>query len=218
MTVILDLVTDGEEETRAVARRLATGLRRGDVLALSGPLGAGKTCFVRGLAEGLGYAPREVSGPTFILCRELRPAPGSTAPRLLHLDGYRLAGAEELETIGWDEMLDAGDAVIAVEWPERFGDQLPAHHVAVDLAHVDENRRSLRISAPPELAGRLLPGDEPAPRADGACPTCGKPARDDAVTFPFCSDRCRLVDLGRWLGESYRIMRPLAAEDLDTDD
>ncbi|MHC5115048.1 MAG: tRNA (adenosine(37)-N6)-threonylcarbamoyltransferase complex ATPase subunit type 1 TsaE [Planctomycetota bacterium] len=212
---VIDLTTTGEEETRAVARRLAGAVRGGDVIALSGPLGAGKTCFVRGLAEGLGYDARDVASPTFIVCRELRPPAGSSAPRLLHLDGYRLGGADELETIGWDEMLAAGDAVIAVEWPERFGDELPARRITVELAHVDERRRHLRISAPPDLAERLARRDRRDEREPGACPVCRKPASRSAATYPFCSDRCRLVDLGRWLGESYRIVRPLAAEDLE---
>jgi tRNA threonylcarbamoyladenosine biosynthesis protein TsaE len=103
-----------EAETLTIARGIAAGLRAGSVLLLAGDLGAGKTAFVRGLAEGLGVDPGEVSSPTFTLVHEYR---GGRLP-LIHVDLYRLDRAD-LDEIGLDQDLaDAG--VVAVEWPERL--------------------------------------------------------------------------------------------------
>jgi tRNA threonylcarbamoyladenosine biosynthesis protein TsaE len=204
----IEATTKSAAETEALARRLAERLRPGDVVALEGPLGAGKTCFVRGLAAGLGLDPHDVSSPTFVICQEYEPAAGQGGDRvpLAHLDGYRLTGPEELETIGWEEMLDAGDAVIAVEWAERFGAALPDERVTVAIDHVDETTRRVSITTTATLASRL------PMKAGAPCPVCGRAVADPG-TAPFCSARCRLVDLGKWLGEGYRITRPLEPDD-----
>jgi tRNA threonylcarbamoyladenosine biosynthesis protein TsaE len=107
-------VTRSEDETRALARDSAVALVPGAVLLLSGDLGAGKTAFVRGLAEGLGIDPDQVTSPTFTLVHEYR---GGRLP-LVHVDLYRLDAAE-LDEIGLDSDL-AGRGVVAVEWAERL--------------------------------------------------------------------------------------------------
>ena len=107
-------ISNAEAETRAIAAGLAAGLGPGAVVLLSGDLGAGKTAFVRGLAEGLGIDPGEVTSPTFTLVHEYR---GGRLP-LVHVDLYRLDTAE-LDEIGMDsELAEAG--VVAVEWSERL--------------------------------------------------------------------------------------------------
>jgi tRNA threonylcarbamoyladenosine biosynthesis protein TsaE len=103
-----------EAQTRAIAAALAPSLMPGAVILLSGDLGAGKTAFVRGLAEGLGLDPDEVTSPTFTLVHEYR---GGRLP-LIHVDLYRLDRAE-LDEIGLDQDL-AAHGVIAVEWAERL--------------------------------------------------------------------------------------------------
>lgn len=103
-----------ETETRRIAAAFAASLKPGDVLLLEGDLGAGKTAFVRGLAEGLGVDPGEVTSPTFTLVHEYR---GGRLP-LIHIDLYRLERAD-LDEIGLDQDL-ADRGVIAVEWPERL--------------------------------------------------------------------------------------------------
>jgi tRNA threonylcarbamoyladenosine biosynthesis protein TsaE len=108
-----------EAETRAVAAQLARALKPGDVLLLSGDLGAGKTAFVRGLAEGLDINPDEVTSPTFTLVHEYR---GGRLP-LIHVDLYRLDRAD-LDEIGLDQDL-AATGVIAVEWAERLTRPVP---------------------------------------------------------------------------------------------
>jgi tRNA threonylcarbamoyladenosine biosynthesis protein TsaE len=106
--------SQSENDTRTIAVKVAGGLTAGSVLLLSGDLGAGKTAFVRGLAEGLGISTDEVTSPTFTLVHEYR---GGRLP-LIHVDLYRLDRAD-LDEIGLDQELAAG-GVIAVEWAERM--------------------------------------------------------------------------------------------------
>lgn len=111
--------TRSEEQTRQVAREWAASLTPGATILLSGDLGAGKTAFVRGLAEGLGIDPDDVTSPTFTLVHEYR---GGRLP-LIHVDLYRLESAD-LDEIGVDtDLADAG--VVAVEWSERLVRPLP---------------------------------------------------------------------------------------------
>jgi tRNA threonylcarbamoyladenosine biosynthesis protein TsaE len=142
-------ITRSEEETIAVAREFAATLRAGDVVLLSGNLGAGKTAFVRGLAEGLGINPDDVSSPTFTIVHEYRGG----RLTLYHADLYRLERTAT-EDIGLEEM-GVKDGVLAIEWPDRLTHALPgAREVRLDL--VDENTR--RIQA----AGRPTPSDNSA--------------------------------------------------------
>ena len=129
-------LTHSEEETAAVARALAASLRSGDVLLLSGNLGAGKTAFVRGLAEGLGVDPAEVSSPTFTLVHEYRGG----RLTLYHADLYRLdrAAANEL---GLEE-LGVSDGILAIEWPDRLAPGLSgAREITIDI--IDDRTRRI---------------------------------------------------------------------------
>ncbi|MCB1101676.1 MAG: tRNA (adenosine(37)-N6)-threonylcarbamoyltransferase complex ATPase subunit type 1 TsaE [Kiritimatiellae bacterium] len=127
-------------ETRAWAAAWAVGLPPGAVVALHGELGAGKTCFVQGMAEGLGIAG-PVTSPTFTLLHEY-----GEPVRLIHMDAYRLSGPEEAEDLGFEEWLERG-AILAVEWPERISPLLPSHtlHVYLELGE-DVEERVLRIT------------------------------------------------------------------------
>lgn len=109
-----------EAETREAGRQLAASLRGGEVLSLEGPLGAGKTTFVKGLAEGLGCRPEEVSSPTFTLVHEY---PDGRLP-FVHLDLYRLDDPQELAALGFDDLL-TGQTIAAIEWGDKFPDALP---------------------------------------------------------------------------------------------
>ena len=117
-----------ESETRAIAAALAPGLAPGAVVLLSGDLGAGKTAFVRGLAEGLGIDADEVTSPTFTLVHEYR---GGRLP-LIHVDLYRLDRAE-LDEIGLDQDL-AATGVTAVEWSERLARPI----AGATLVHIED--------------------------------------------------------------------------------
>jgi tRNA threonylcarbamoyladenosine biosynthesis protein TsaE len=132
--------TTSEEETAAVARALAAELERGDVILLSGNLGAGKTAFVRGLAEGLGVDPREVSSPTFTLVHEYHGG----RLTLYHVDLYRLDRAAT-DDLGLDE-LGVADGVLAVEWPDRLTHSFEgARRVKIDI--VDDITRRISVDA-----------------------------------------------------------------------
>jgi len=120
------------EETWAVAAELVPELSPGQVIALSGDLGAGKTTFMQGLGFALGVK-RPVTSPTFTLSVEY-PTPRF---KLVHMDLYRLNGPEDLLAIGFAEYLESG-AVVAVEWPERAGDLIPPNAVRVHFALGDE--------------------------------------------------------------------------------
>jgi tRNA threonylcarbamoyladenosine biosynthesis protein TsaE len=133
--------TASEEETAAVARTLAGGLAAGDVVLLTGNLGAGKTAFVRGLAEGLGIDAREVSSPTFTLVHEYRGG----RLTLYHVDLYRLDRAAT-DDLGLDE-LGVTDGVLAIEWPDRLTHSLtPATRVKIEI--VDDTTRRISITGP----------------------------------------------------------------------
>ena len=174
------------EDTEAFAEVFAARLEPGDVVALEGDLGAGKTCFVRGMARGLGIDPADVSSPTFV---SMQRYAGGRVP-LVHVDAWRMHSPEDLETVGWDEILALRDAVIAVEWPSKVLAALPARRIDVTLA-------------PSASGGRVAMVDDRRREApEASCRTCGAGAR---TNDPFCSDRCRAVDLRRWLTGAYRI-------------
>jgi len=115
------VVCASEEETRALGRNLAEGIAVDATLSLEGPLGAGKTCFVKGLAEGLGIDPAGVSSPTFTLVHEY---PGGRLP-LVHFDFYRLDSEGELAGLGYEEYF-LSPCVRAIEWGDKFPGALPA--------------------------------------------------------------------------------------------
>jgi len=133
-------VTRSEDDTADVARELAAALRAGDVILLSGNLGAGKTAFVRGLASGLGIDPEDVSSPTFTLVHEYRGG----RLTLYHADLYRLERIAT-EDIGLEEM-GVADGVLAIEWPDRLAHAMPgAREVQIEI--VDENSRRITVRA-----------------------------------------------------------------------
>ena len=132
-------VSQSEQETATLAKNLAQRLHAGDVLLLSGNLGAGKTAFVRGLAEGLGHDPDEVSSPTFTLLHEHRG--GRLA--LYHADLYRLDRAATAD-LGLEEA-GVSDGVLAIEWPERLAHAMPGA-ITVAIAIVDDTTRTIAIA------------------------------------------------------------------------
>jgi tRNA threonylcarbamoyladenosine biosynthesis protein TsaE len=134
------ITTQSEEETAGVGRALAGSLAAGAVILLFGDLGAGKTAFVRGLAEGLGIAPEEVSSPTFTLLQEYR---GGRLP-LFHADLYRLNNPREIEELGLEEIAEAG--VLAIEWADKLPARLrPSRSVTIRIAHADGDTRVVAI-------------------------------------------------------------------------
>ena len=124
--------TNSPAETEALGAALGERLSAGAVIAFRGDLGAGKTAFTRGLARGLGYGD-SVTSPTYTIVNEYL---GGRLP-LFHFDMYRLADADALFDIGWEDYLDRG-GVCAVEWSEQVADALPADTVYVTIARCPE--------------------------------------------------------------------------------
>ena len=131
--------TSREEETEACGEALAASLHPGDVVALYGDLGAGKTAFVRGLARGLGIT-ESVSSPTFTIVNEY---PGKIP--LFHFDMYRLRDEQELFDIGWEDYLDRG-GICALEWSERVERAIGPEAIRVTLRRLDDTRREITVS------------------------------------------------------------------------
>jgi tRNA threonylcarbamoyladenosine biosynthesis protein TsaE len=149
-TTKLVLASHSPEETRSLGRSLARRLAPGDLICLFGELGAGKTTFMQGLAEGLG-SPEPATSPSFTLIHEHR---GRVL--LYHLDLYRLR-REDLADAGIEEALRA-DAVVAVEWAERLPEDLRtgALDICLDFDHADPNARQLRFRPRGSRSSQLL--------------------------------------------------------------
>jgi tRNA threonylcarbamoyladenosine biosynthesis protein TsaE len=139
------VTTQSEDGTAALGRELAATLSAGDVLLLFGDLGAGKTAFVRGLAEGLGVSRDEVSSPTFTLIQEYRGG----RLTLFHVDLYRIEDPREFDELGLDEI--AEDGVLAIEWAQKYP-RPPAHAVRVSITHAGESERRIVIDTSTKYA------------------------------------------------------------------
>jgi tRNA threonylcarbamoyladenosine biosynthesis protein TsaE len=135
------IYTHSEGETVAAGRDLGRRLRAGDVVLLTGPLGAGKTAFARGLADGIGADPDDVSSPTFTIVQEYRGR-----VRVQHVDLYRLS-PNEVDDLGLDDLLE--DAVLAVEWPDRWRNA-PAGAIQVTIEPAGGERRRISTSVNPQ--------------------------------------------------------------------
>lgn len=127
------------EETEKIGFQTAQILGGGEVIAFRGGLGAGKTCFTRGLAQGLGFLG-EVTSPTFALIQEYR---GGRLD-LFHFDMYRISSWDELYSTGFFDYLEDG-GVIAAEWSENIENALPENTIYVELSVVSENEREIKI-------------------------------------------------------------------------
>jgi tRNA threonylcarbamoyladenosine biosynthesis protein TsaE len=144
-------ITNSQQETNDFAIAFAKKLSIPAIVQLEGEMGAGKTCFVRGLCEGLGGDPRQVSSPTFSIVQEYEVANGN---RLVHIDAYRLSGEDELESIGWDELLQDAHAIIAIEWPSKIKKAIPAGALLMNISHIDFNSREIE-----EVIAHSVSGD-----------------------------------------------------------
>jgi tRNA threonylcarbamoyladenosine biosynthesis protein TsaE len=165
------------EATREAGRALGEVIDRdGAVIALVGPLGAGKTVFAKGVAEGLGVDPGALASPTFVIAHEYTAPSGR---RLVHADCYRVAGEAELEAAGLLDWLEPG-SVVLVEWGDRFPQALPSDRLRVELSRPvgDDSRRELSAVASGPAAEALLARWCAALRHRGAADgLSGSPAR-----------------------------------------
>jgi tRNA threonylcarbamoyladenosine biosynthesis protein TsaE len=138
-----ELTLTTEADTEALGARIGAELAAGDVVLLSGPLGAGKTVLARGIGRGLGVAGR-VTSPTFVIAREHQPAPGGRGVGLVHVDAYRLGGRAELDDLDLDT--DLASAAVVVEWGEGLADGLARRYLLVRLTRRDDDSRVVLLS------------------------------------------------------------------------
>lgn len=140
------------EDTRAFGERLAGDLRAGDLVILSGPLGAGKTALTQGIGRGLGVRGA-VTSPTFVIARV---HPGPTP--LVHVDAYRVSA--DLDDLGIDEDLD--QAVVVVEWGEGVVEGFSDSHLLISMQRHDDDSRTVHLTGVgPRWEGRALPRSDP---------------------------------------------------------
>ena len=148
----LDIVSHSAEQTQRLGMRLGTLLEPGDVICLSGDMGAGKTMFSIGIGRGWG-TETPVTSPTFTLIHEHRRPQDSN--RLFHIDCYRLNTAEDADQIGLDDILD-GHGPVIVEWPEHIEEALPEKRLWIELRIMEPTRRNFIFNASGERYEHLL--------------------------------------------------------------
>jgi len=134
----LNIISHSEDQTRRYGAKLGMLLNKGDVICLSGDMGAGKTVLTSGIGAGWGSL-YPVTSPTFVLVHEHKRE--KDRQRLYHLDCYRLENPSDVTSIGFDDLLDSGTLII--EWPERIESALPSDYLWVNLRVVDDTRRNL---------------------------------------------------------------------------
>ena len=128
------LKTENPEETQILGEKLGKTLKQGDVIALVGDLGAGKTCMTQGIARGVGIAPDEVvNSPSYILINEY-----NGAIPIYHIDLYRLENSEEIAELGLSEYIE-GNGICIIEWAERMADSLPDTCIKIHITLADAN-------------------------------------------------------------------------------
>ena len=156
----MEKIVNSTEETEQLAGEVAKKLKRGDVLALYGDLGAGKTTFTRFLVKALGFTGR-VQSPTFVLARVYNldlnnvssSGSGSRINRINHLDLYRLQNKEEVGGLGIKEYFDQPDSLTVIEWPEVAEDYLPENTVKIIFEDLGDSKRKITILQPIQAEG-----------------------------------------------------------------
>ena len=144
------MILKREEQTAAAGAALASVMKKGDVITLSGPLGVGKTALARGLIVALGHEA-DVPSPSFAIVQPYE----DLDPPVWHVDLYRIEDSSELDELGLDA---AADAVLLVEWPERAGPKMWPQALALSLDFAPDGERILTAKVPPSWEGRWPPG------------------------------------------------------------
>ena len=147
------MISGDPTKTFHIGRILGEALTAGDIVALTGELGAGKTCFTQGIARGLGVPEvYQITSPTFTLVNEY---PGRL--NLIHLDVYRLSGSCDLQDLGYEEFF-FGKGVTVIEWAEKIQDIIPEKSLSVTMAYLDQNQRSIDMTGQQDQIIRISNG------------------------------------------------------------
>lgn len=140
------MISRSAEETMEFAINFAKKLKGGEVLALKGDLGAGKTTFVKGLAEGLKVA-ETITSPTFVMLKTYPIKIDKRKMVFVHVDAYRAETIEDIKSVGIEDFLFRDDVVITIEWPEKITEILPKNTIWINFKHLDENRREISLNS-----------------------------------------------------------------------
>lgn len=140
----MKVITSSASETQELAKKLAQKYRHGAIIALSGPLGSGKTTFTQGFAQGLGIKDKLIS-PTFIIMRQY-DLPEKTSGKLFHIDLYRLETGIQMTELGLSEIFANPENIILIEWAEKSGQQLPAKTVKINFRPLGQAQRQIEIT------------------------------------------------------------------------
>ena len=131
------------EETFALGKHLAQMLGKGDVVALNGPLGAGKTCFTKGIAQGLGIE-EEITSPSYAIICEYECLIGGEKIPFNHIDAYRLDGNDDFTAIGGEDII-YGNGISVIEWSERISALIPSGAYRIDFEIIEDDKRSVKM-------------------------------------------------------------------------
>ena len=138
-----EVITANFQETQAFGLELAQKLKGGEVLALYGDLGSGKTTFMQGLAKGLGIT-RNIISPTFIIMRTYKIS-GNVLKNLYHLDLYRIENDEQAVNLGLKDLIGDEQNVVAIEWPDKIENLLPEKRINLYFEYLEDNKRKIRM-------------------------------------------------------------------------
>ena len=136
---MIEIITFSPSETEEFAEKFASSLKGGEIIAFKGSMGMGKTCFTRGLAQGLGFNG-QVTSPTFALVNEYI---GGRLP-IYHFDMFRINTWEDLYSSGWFDYIEMGGVMVA-EWSENIEDALPKGSIVIEIERIDDNTRKIIV-------------------------------------------------------------------------
>lgn len=137
-------MTHDAQETMEFAAKIAKVLRGGEVLALHGDLGGGKTTFTKGLAEFL-RVEETITSPTFVMLKSYHGKTGDKNIQVVHIDAYRSESIEDIKSVGIEDYLNRDDVVMVVEWAEKIREILPKNTININFEFIDENTRKISI-------------------------------------------------------------------------
>ncbi|MCL5410944.1 MAG: tRNA (adenosine(37)-N6)-threonylcarbamoyltransferase complex ATPase subunit type 1 TsaE [Patescibacteria group bacterium] len=141
----MEYISKSEEETYKIASDLAKKIKPGDVFALEGDLGSGKTTFIKGFAKALGIT-NEITSPTFVLLKRYNiPHSIVGIKDLIHIDCYRMSSLEDAHSIGINELLEDKDSIILLEWPSKIREILPLRTIRLTFEYINDRERKISV-------------------------------------------------------------------------
>ena len=138
--MISKIITNNISETQKIAEKIALAIKKKTTIALLGNLGSGKTTFTYGIAKGLGIKTKYINSPTYNIVKEYKGR-----LKLYHIDFYRLSSYDDLENIGFDEIINDENSVCIIEWADKFGKKLFSIDIAIKFKIITEKKRELSI-------------------------------------------------------------------------